>query len=543
MKTDRKTTIIAASTLAAGLLLGWLIFGDADGSSADDNSQEVAVESETTWTCSMHPQIRQDEPGDCPLCGMDLITVDEDEGETDPMAIRMSATALELAGVRTVQVNTTEAVKTIRLTGKVEADERLVHSQSSHIPGRIEQLKVAYTGAYVRKGDAIASVYSPELVTAQEELFEAQKTKETVPRMFNAAKEKLKNWKLTDAQVDQLLAEGTAQETFDIQADVSGYVMGKKVNRGDYIRTGEALYEIADLSRVWVLFDLYESNLSWVKKGATVDFTVGSLPGESFEGTVSWIDPVIDPRTRVARARVEFNNSSLQLKPEMFVTGTVAATLPDRAESIVVPKSAVMWTGKRSLVYVRSDTDQGVSFVMREVILGPALGDSYIIESGLQEGEEIAVSGTFSIDAAAQLAGKPSMMSPEGGQKMTGHDHGGHTGHGHGGHSSSGEKAEGKRENFEVKGLCGMCKTRIEETALSVEGVGYAEWDQESTILEVVFDENATSVDAIQKAIAAAGHDTPLHKADDEVYENLPGCCKYERSDSKPHQASHGLIN
>ncbi len=425
MKIDRKTTIIAASTLAAGLLLGWLIFGGADSSLDEEHSHDAAIESETTWTCSMHPQIRQDEPGDCPLCGMDLIPLEEDEGEADPMAIRMSPTAIELAGIRTVQVNTTEAVKSIRLTGKVEADERLVHSQSSHIPGRIEQLKVAYTGAYVKKGDAIASVYSPELVTAQEELFEAQKTKETVPRMFNAAKEKLKNWKLTEAQVDQLLEEGTARETFDIHADVSGYVMEKKVNRGDYIRTGQALYEIADLSRVWVLFDLYESDMSWVKKGATVDFTVGSLPGESFEGTVAWIDPVIDPRTRVARARVEFNNSALQLKPEMFVTGTVSATLSDRDESIVVPKSAVMWTGKRSLVYVRSDTDQGVSFVMREVTLGPALGDSYIIESGLQEGEEIAVSGTFSIDAAAQLAGKPSMMSPEGGPVITGHDHGG----------------------------------------------------------------------------------------------------------------------
>ena len=441
---------------------------------------------------------------------MDLIPLEEDEGEGDPMAISMSPTAMQLAGISTLEVTSAEAVKSIRLTGKVQADERLVHSQSSHIPGRIEQLKVAFTGAYVSKGDPIASVYSPELVTAQEELFEAQKTMETVPRMFNAAKEKLKNWKLTEAQIDQLLEEGSTRETFDIHADVSGYVVEKKVNRGDYIRTGEALYEIANLSRVWVLFDLYESDESWVKKGATVDFTVGSLPGESFEATIAWIDPVIDPRTRVARARVEYNNSSLKLKPEMFVTGTVAATLPDRAKSIVVPKSAVMWTGKRSLVYVKTETDQGVYFINREVTLGPALGDSYIIEEGLEEGEEIAVSGTFSIDAAAQLAGKPSMMSPEGGPVMTGHDHGEHAGQAHKSeHSSSGEEGKGKRESFEVKGLCGMCKTRIEETALSVEGVGYAEWDQETTILEVVFDEAATSVDAIQKAIAAAGNMTP----------------------------------
>ncbi len=425
MKTNRKTTIIAASTLAAGLLLGWLIFGGAYSSSSDDNSQEVAVESETTWTCSMHPQIRQEEQGDCPLCGMDLIPLEEDEGEAEPLAIRMSTTAMKLAGVSTIKVQAAEPVKSIRLTGKVQSDERLVHSQSSHIPGRIEQLKVAFTGAYVRKGDPIASVYSPELVTAQEELFEAQKTMETQPQLFSAAIEKLKNWKLSEAQVDQLLQEGTAREEFDIHADVSGYVIDKKVNRGDYIRTGETLYEIADLSRVWVLFDLYESDLLWVKKGDPVDFSAGTLPGENFESKITWIDPVIDPQTRVANARVEFNNSSLQLKPEMFVTGTVSATLPDRAKNIVVPKPAVMWTGKRSLVYVKADTDQGVSFINREVTLGPALGDSYIIEEGLHEGEEIAISGTFSIDAAAQLAGKPSMMSPEGGPALTGHQHGG----------------------------------------------------------------------------------------------------------------------
>ncbi|MEX0988647.1 MAG: efflux RND transporter periplasmic adaptor subunit, partial [Bacteroidales bacterium] len=193
---------------------------------------------------------------------------------------------------------------------------------------------------------------------------------------------------------------------------------------GDYIQKGVAIYEIADLSRVWILFDVYESDISWIKKGDQVSFTVASLPGEEFNGTISYLDPVIDPKTRVAKARIEFSNRSLKLKPEMFVSGVVKAGLNRTAHPVVVPKSAVMWTGKRSIVYIKSTTDQGVNFIMREVTLGPSLGDSYIIESGLEEGEEIAVSGTFSIDASAQLAGKASMMSPEGGVKMTGHDHG-----------------------------------------------------------------------------------------------------------------------
>ena len=428
MNTNRKTIIIVLSTLAIGLLLGWLIFGGSEAKVTEEHQHEHSAEEvagETIWTCSMHPQIRQSEPGDCPICGMDLIPLeDEQNSEVDPNAVSMSPTAMQLANVRTAVVGSSEPLKVVRLDGKVQEDERLVFSQSSHIPGRIEDLMVNFTGDYVKKGQVIASVYSPDMVTAQEELFEAQKIKDTQPQLFEAAKEKLKNWKLTSDQIDQILASGKTLETFDVRADVSGYVTAKKVNAGDYIRRGEAIYEIADLSRVWILFDVYESDLSWIKKGDKVTFTVESLPGETFEGTIDFVDPVINPKTRVAKARVVKSNPGLKLKPEMFVSGKVEAKLP-QPDAVVVPKTAVMWTGERSVVYVKSATDQGVYFNMREVNLGPALGESYIVESGVKKGEEIAVNGTFSIDAAAQLAGKPSMMSPEGGSVPTGHNHGG----------------------------------------------------------------------------------------------------------------------
>ena len=426
MKINRKIIIITISALVSGFLLGWLIFGGSGRKTTDEHQHDTELAGEMIWTCSMHPQIRQNEPGDCPICGMDLIplVVDEDEN-IDPRAIRMSSVAMQLADINTAFAGTMEPVKTVRLNGKIKPDERLVFSQSSHIPGRIEKLAVNFTGEYVRKGDVIASVYSPDLITAQVELFEARKIAETQPQLYNAAREKLINWKLSENQIEEILQSGTVKETFDIQADVSGYVMQKQVNTGDYIRKGEAIYEIADLSGVWVLFDVYESDIQWIKRGDEISFIIASLPGETFRGTISYLDPVIDPRTRTAKARVEASNSSLKLKPEMFVSGTVAARLTRKSDNIVVPKTAVMWTGKRSLVYVKSTTDGAVNFIMREVTLGPSLGDSYIIESGLQEGEEIAVSGTFSIDAAAQLAGKPSMMSPEGGPAITGHDHGG----------------------------------------------------------------------------------------------------------------------
>jgi len=423
---DNKTLIIAASTLIAGLLAGWLIFGSRGDAGKEEHQPSVDITAETTWTCSMHPQIRQNEPGDCPICGMDLIPLENDQNsEIDPMAIAMSPTAMQLANVSTAFVGKTDPVKQVRLNGKVQTDERLVYSQSSHIPGRIEKLSVNFTGEFVNRGQTIARIYSPDLVTAREELLEAQKIMETQPQLFNAAKEKLKNWKLSENQIDEILKSGETGDEFPVLADVSGYVTRKIINLGDYVRKGETIYEIADLSKVWVLFDVYESDMTWIKKGDKVKFSIPSLPGESLEGIISYIDPVIDPKTRVARARVEYDNSVGKLKPEMFVSGVVEARLTRKSNSVVVPKTAVMWTGKRSLVYIKNTSDMGVSFNMREVTLGPALGDSYIIESGLRGGEEIAVSGTFSIDAAAQLAGKPSMMSPVGGQVMTGHNHGG----------------------------------------------------------------------------------------------------------------------
>ncbi|MEP5612375.1 MAG: efflux RND transporter periplasmic adaptor subunit, partial [Cyclobacteriaceae bacterium] len=288
----------------------------------------------------------------------------------------------------------------------------------------IESLNVNFTGDYVRKGQVIASVYSPTLVTAQQELFEARKLKDTQPALFKAAKRKLANWKLSESQIEQILSQEEPITTFSILAESTGYVKEKMVNSGDYLKQGASLYTVSNLSRVWVLFDAYEADLQWIRVGNQTDFTVASIPGKPFAGEVTYIDPIINPNTRVAKVRVELDNEGNTLKPEMFVNGIVE-TQASASSELTVPKSAVMWTGKRSVVYVKSVTDQGVSFRMREIALGSAYGDSYAVIDGLSDGDEIAVNGTFSIDAAAQLAGKPSMMSPEGGAAMTGHNHGG----------------------------------------------------------------------------------------------------------------------
>src|SRR5690554_995080 len=182
---NRKTTYIALSTLIIGLFFGWLIFGSSEESTSQ--AEQHDHNEKTIWTCSMHPQIRSQEPGDCPICGMELIPLSDDKEEgDDPMEIKMSPTAMQLAAVQTSIVSKQEPIKEVRLNGKVKTDERKVYSQSSHIPGRIEKLTVNFTGESVQKGQVLAYVYSPELVAAQEELFEAGKIKDAQPSLYNA---------------------------------------------------------------------------------------------------------------------------------------------------------------------------------------------------------------------------------------------------------------------------------------------------------------------------------------------------------------------
>lgn len=423
MKNSNKYTIYTAiSSLILGVFLGWAFFGDS--SQEESNKIDHEHSENTTWTCSMHPQIRQNEPGQCPLCGMDLIPLSEDtDHQGDAMEIKMSPTAIQLANIQTSIITKKIPIKKLKLNGKVKPDERYINSQSSHIPGRVQKLMVNFTGEHVKKGQILAYVYSPELVVAQEELFEAYKIKDTQPGLYQAAFDKLKNWKLTEKQIYGILDQNTIQEEFPILADVSGVILDKKLNRGDYIKKGQTLFEIANLNKIWVMLEVYESDIAWVNIADPVKISVASIPGKTYPGKISFIDPVINPETRVTYARVEIDNQDLLLKPEMLVSAVIDGHLDKAKESLIVPKSAVMWTGERSVVYTKNESESGVSFTIKRISLGPALGESYVVNSGLELGDEVATNGTFSIDAAAQLAGKPSMMNPEGGATPTTHHH------------------------------------------------------------------------------------------------------------------------
>jgi Cu(I)/Ag(I) efflux system membrane fusion protein len=410
-----------AIPLIIGIILGWLFFHPSR--KAEEKHDHYATFGQvSTWTCSMHPQIRMDQAGKCPLCGMNLIPLAQNGASSiDPDALHLTKEAAQLANVLTTVVSKQKPFKEVRLYGKIQADERLLQSQVAHIPGRIEQLYVNFTGETVAKGQVLAQIYSPELINAQQELLESAKTKQTQPAIYEAAKEKLRHWKLADYQIELIENSGTVQTTIDVVSGTSGIVTSRLVNAGDYISQGTPLFKIADLSRVWILFDAYETDIQFLRRGEKISFTLQALPGKIYSGTIAFIDPVIDPVTRVAKVRVETGNQSGKLKPEMFATGVVSSTPEGFQNDIIIPRSAVLWTGKRSVVYVKQPGDEPI-FKLREIDLGPMLGESYVITGGLSEGEEIVTSGTFSVDAAAQLEGKTSMMNR--GSEKTSESHG-----------------------------------------------------------------------------------------------------------------------
>ena len=504
--------------LLSGIFIGWLIFHPSHRKDVNHNHQDE-IKQGTIWTCSMHPQIKLTQPGQCPICGMDLIYLNQSgTASLDPDAIHLTPEAAQLANVLTTRVSKQKPVKKVRLYGKVQTDERLLQSQVAHIPGRIESLTVNFTGESVVTGQTLGKIYSPELITAQQELLETAEAKDNQPSFYEAAKEKLRQWKLTEKQISQIEESGTINNTININATTNGIITSRRINVGDYVSQGTVLFEIADLSKVWVMFDAYESDLQYLRIGESITFSLQALPGNNYSGKIIFIDPVIDPVTRVAKVRVESGNKNGMFKPGMFATGHVSSVLEGYNDKIVIPKSSVLWTGKRSVVYVKHSGSNEYVFKMKEIELGPMLGESYVVMNGLTEGEEIVTQGTFSVDAAAQLEGKPSMMNSSISNVSAGDDNG----------NEAGMQAV-HYETFEVSGNCEMCKDRIEKAAKSVKGVISATWDISSKIIHVGFNNTITSPGDVQKAIADSGHDNGKFIASDDVYIKLPECCLYRK--------------
>ena len=420
-----KKYVIYSAILVVGLLLGWLLFGGSSNKETEHNHSETA-ETNQMWTCSMHPQIMQPEAGDCPICGMDLIPAESSADGLAADQFKLTENAIALANIQTTIVGESNVEgNAIKLSGKIAENEKANAVQVSYFSGRIERLNVSFTGEKVSKGQLLATIYSPELYAAQQELITAASLKESQPTLYKAVLNKLKLWKLSEKQINQIETSGKVKENFPVYATVSGTVTEKLVEQGDYIKKGQPLLKIANLNTVWANFDVYENQIDRFKKGQEVLITTNTYPNKEFKGQVDFIDPILNTKTRTVTLRVVLNNKNDVFKPGMFVSANIDGVKNENKETLSIPASAVLWTGESSVVYVKANPNEPV-FEMRKITLGNQIGNNYEVLEGLNNSDEIVTNGTFTVDAAAQLQGKKSMMNKDGGKVMTGHE--GHLG-------------------------------------------------------------------------------------------------------------------
>jgi Cu(I)/Ag(I) efflux system membrane fusion protein len=389
----------------------FLLLALATLSCSDKKQSEVKEgshnhEQSVTYTCSMHPQITQDAPGSCPICGMALIEKDQNTSGADPSALSFTEEALSLMKMETFTVGEGGTASTLKeLSGSIQVDETKRFDQTTKYGGRIERLFIHSKGEVIRKGQKIAEVFSPEIYKAQKELLIAAESKNSQPQYYQAIREKLRIMKFSDQWIDTLESRGEAQAYFDLVAETGGTLIDLAVSEGDAVKKGQLLYTSADLSTVWAQLDGYENDLERVSVGQRVLIKSPNLSTFSAEGTISFIDKVINEKTRTFNIRVEVSNDTGVLKPGMFVHASLE---PRASNGLQIPARAVLWTGKRSLVYVQIAS---TSFELREVEVGREDAEYYTVLSGLTEGESVVVSGAFQIDASAQLRGLESMMS------------------------------------------------------------------------------------------------------------------------------------
>ncbi|HUT61798.1 MAG TPA: efflux RND transporter periplasmic adaptor subunit [Phycisphaerae bacterium] len=427
------------------------------------------------YTCPMHPWIRLPDPdARCPICQMKLVPI-EAEGQHAAMTSTFSETAKALMHIETATVERQFVSHTVGMVGKVDYDETRLKYITAWVPGRLDRLFVDYTGMAVRKGYHMVEIYSPELISAQEEFLQARQAvqqlkdddsqllRDSAKNTLQAATDKLRLLGLGPQQIAELAASGKPSERVTIYSPAGGIVIRRLAEEGQYVKTGTRIYALADLSEVWIRLDAYESDLIWLRYGQQVQFTTRAYPGQTFSGRISFISPTMDDRTRTVKVRVNASNEAGRLKPNMFVQAAVTSDIdakgnviaPDlagkwispmhpeiikdrpgtcdvcgmplaSAESLgfagvsrekatpplTIPTSAVLQTGRRAVVYVELPDANQPTYELRQITLGPRAGSVYVVMDGLTEGDRVVARGAFKIDSERQLRGLPSMMRP-----------------------------------------------------------------------------------------------------------------------------------
>ncbi len=473
----KRLAIRAAVFLSVGILLivlvglaqrvGWISAGGiaADGAVADATA--------SVYSCPMHPQIRQPNPGRCPICAMPLeLATAGSDSQLDQYSVAIEPASRRLANIRTAPVEQRAVERRLESIGRIAIDESRQATISAYVSGRIERLFADYTGVDVAQGDHLAVIYSPQLYSAQVEYVESRRALETLQgaalagvqrtqqRLADGARQRLVELGMTSDQLAELDRTGQSQSRITVYSPIGGTVIEKLLVEGRYVEVGEPIYQIANLSTVWLLLQLFPQDAAMIRFGQRVEVNVPSAPAIPLEGRVAFISPVVDDNTRTVDVRIELLNTDGALRPGDYASATVLIPLGQQdlvydsdlagkwispmhpqiirdepgscpicgmalvstqrygyspepvaqPEVLVVPRRAVLMTGSTSLVYVEIEPGR---FEIRPVKLGSLLRDDAVIHSGVAVGEQVAVSGTFLIDSQMQLAGKPSLIDPE----------------------------------------------------------------------------------------------------------------------------------
>lgn len=411
-KFNSKILIIGMAILIAigGFYALYLIVNQKNGE-ISQQAKKVNIQSENKelWTCTMHPQVISDKAGQCPICGMDLvkqITDDHQNHEDNLSTIKLTSNEFVLANVSTMRIEKKEIKKQISVYSYMEIPDQNRKVIAAKFNGRIEKLYIDKTGDIIKKGQALFDVYSPDLVQAQNEYLIALNSSQN---LLKYAKNKLQIYGMTAEQINELEKTKEIKMTVTFYSTFGGTVIEKKVQEGMYFNEGQSLYEVADLTTLWNIGEIYESELNIVNVGSKVNLILQAYPGEIFEGRVSFIYPVVNAQTRTVKIRSDFSNAKGKLKPQMYGQASFERSFGD---GLLVPAEAVLFMGKRNVVWLK--VGEGM-FEPREVTVGMKIRDKYQILSGINVGDEVAMTGGFLIDSESQLK---SGMSTE-------HQHGG----------------------------------------------------------------------------------------------------------------------
>ncbi len=417
MNDQAKEWLRGGALFMVGALLSWAVMG------GDDDAPVVDADDGTIWTCSMHPQIRRNEPGQCPICGMDLIpATTEDQAQLSADRIQLSERARTLAKIRTQAVSRHSGGGVdVRLLGRVDYDETRLRNVTAWTGGRIDRLHLRTTGERVRRGQVVAALYSPEVYAAHQDLIASVRQ---VARMraaseparlgaeaaLDAARQRLFLLGVPEREVQRM--EGATRPTRQvrIRSPFAGTVIERVATEGAYVQTGTVLYRVADLSKVWVQLEAYEQDLTSIAVGMSVSLEIEGV-SEPVMGEVTFIDPTLDRARRVARVRVEVDNSTGALRPGVFAQATIESASESDQRPLMIPTSAALFTGRRSIVYVELPDQSRPTYEARVVRLGPRMGDSFPVVAGLADGERVVVHGAFALDADLQIRGGTSMMT------------------------------------------------------------------------------------------------------------------------------------